>query len=985
MKVGDLFFALHADGARFSAEAQAEAQKAGDAAGKTLGARIARSAKLALKGGLTFLSAGAALATKGMLELDDAVAQFQADTGATAEEAKAARVAINEMSSRNLQPVKEIGAALAKVRTDMGLTGKEAEDTTEAFLHFAEATGQDAAESVLAFDDILDNWGLTAADSQEIMDKLIVSHQKYGGAIDKNQATLAKLAPAMRAANFEIDDAIALIGLFGSKGLDADQATAAFSKALTKVKSPEELQRLIDDIAATEDPFQRAEKAAQLFGARAGAKLANALGGVDFKSYAIGVDEARGATEKAAAAITSTWGARAQLFFKNVTAGVVGLGSSFGPVLTGLASFVSLAGALGGTKLGEALAGGLGKVLAKAGVSDLISTAVKGGVAKAGVVVGGVFERAFAGAAKLGRAVGGAFDAIASSGLVKRAAAKVGAIWTGAMLVASKVGSALADVFTKLPGMGMVRSAVLGSAIKIGTLQGTAMGTAAGAAFRLAMVGAIAGIANEIAPAVVKMGRDLGDQLRPSFLSDIGRAWSDWRKNTDWPLGQKNAPDWAKVGTETKEGTQGISDAALAGVKPMEELPGKVADDLRPIPAIVGAASEDTAAAFAGMGEAADDTADDIEGDTVAVGKATTNMWGVVVPKVSATADAWKQYRKDTKAAQDQALSDQLGFTSKALADLIGYESGVEDTTSGVYNAEHDAQVTKNRIIILQDQLSQARADHVAKGKKISAAEQADFENNRIAIEGEMQALQLHLAMIGDDIHRESKLQALLTSKDMRAGLTSQNANVRLSFESQRDKIIAALVDIQKKGGPAANAAGKELKKWLDPSNPLSPLHGSGLWGSNAGNAYIRGLTTSLSKDERIRSALLPIRGILFASSPPGPASPLHFIDKWAERTGAVFPASLAGGIIAGIGRVSAAVGRVAAPLMAPFGAPSIGAPNVALGASSQGVAVGTSGTVAAPSGGNQYVLNVHGDIRAPDEASVLRTLQRLSAVTVPA
>src|SRR5438045_2907705 len=85
---------------------------------------------------------GRALATKGMRELDDGVAQFTADTGATAEEAKAARAAINEMSSRNLQPVKEIGAALAKVRTDMGLTGKEAEQTTEAFLHFATATGQ---------------------------------------------------------------------------------------------------------------------------------------------------------------------------------------------------------------------------------------------------------------------------------------------------------------------------------------------------------------------------------------------------------------------------------------------------------------------------------------------------------------------------------------------------------------------------------------------------------------------------------------------------------------------------------------------------------------------------------------------------------------------------------------------------------------------------------------------------------------------------
>ena len=78
------------------------------------------------------------------------------------------------------------------------------------------------------------------------------------------------VAPAMRAANMSIDDGIALLNVFGAKGLDAGQASAAFAKALTKVKSPKELQDLITDISNTKDPFERAAKAA--------ARLATSIG-----------------------------------------------------------------------------------------------------------------------------------------------------------------------------------------------------------------------------------------------------------------------------------------------------------------------------------------------------------------------------------------------------------------------------------------------------------------------------------------------------------------------------------------------------------------------------------------------------------------------------------------------------------------------------------------------------------------------------------
>jgi phage-related minor tail protein len=288
--------------------------------------------------------------------LDTATASFAAEVGATAEEAESAQRSIGALYKTNLASFDEIGTTLSALRTQMGLTQDEAEATAQSMLDFALATGQDGASAVSAFDDILDSWGLTAADAAGLMDQLIVSHQKFGGSVDANQATLAALAPAMKAANMNIDDGISLLNLFGAKGLDANTASAAFAKALTKVKSPKELQDLIADISATEDPFIRSQKAADLFGARAGAKLANALAGANLDDYAVSITDAAGATQAAADTIESSATNQIQLALKGIGGTLAEVGQNFGPFIMGFSMLLptltpiitSLGAALGG-------------------------------------------------------------------------------------------------------------------------------------------------------------------------------------------------------------------------------------------------------------------------------------------------------------------------------------------------------------------------------------------------------------------------------------------------------------------------------------------------------------------------------------------------------------------------------------------------------------------------------------------------------------
>lgn len=364
MQIADVYARLLLDDKeaerQLTQDLPAAAEKGGTQAGSRFGGKMGTALKAtvgALAGGI----AGAmfSAASQGALQLNDAVSSFQAATGATAEEAKSAQSAIADLYKTNLQGFDEIGSVLATLRTDLGLTQEEAEAAADSFLEFATATGQDGAQAVSAFDDILDAWNLDATAAAGIMDQLVVSHQKYGGSVEESQAALASLAPALQAANLGVDDGIGLLNLFASSGVDSSTAVTAMQKALTKVKSPEELKALIEDISATEDPFERATKASDLFGARAGAKLAQALQKGNIEDFIVSLEEASGASAEAAAAIEGSFGNQAQLLLKNFGGTLAEVGSNFGPLLLGFSSLLPMA-----TPIFTAAGSALGGILA---------------------------------------------------------------------------------------------------------------------------------------------------------------------------------------------------------------------------------------------------------------------------------------------------------------------------------------------------------------------------------------------------------------------------------------------------------------------------------------------------------------------------------------------------------------------------------------------------------------------------------------------
>ena len=451
LKLLDAFIAIGGDASDFDRvvdQSEAKAKKAGDRIESAFSPRRVIGA-LATATGAVF-----GLMAKGGIELNETLTNVQARSGAVGAQWDAMSTAIQRQNRRTTLSLQEIGDGVAAIKTDLGATADEVGLASDRLTDFGLVANESFQAAVLGADDLRDAYQLTLAQTLSVLDALVASRQKYGGSLTDNRAALIALAPALTAANLGWQDGIELINLFNAAGVDAAAIPVALQRALTQVHSPYELKALIADISATEDPFLRAEKAAELFGARAGAKMAAALapGRGALEDYAITADESAGSVDAAARKIDSSWRRTLDLIVQNVTGFLAEMGNTTGPVLAFAGSIGSaFAGlALMFPGLAPKLAGGLRTMFAR-----ILPTAVAGGSAM-GTAAGLAFAAGFAAAAVV--VVADVFDYASNTSGEKQAAADaVSSLGTASL---EALMAARADIKTRLDSANQVWSPI---------------------------------------------------------------------------------------------------------------------------------------------------------------------------------------------------------------------------------------------------------------------------------------------------------------------------------------------------------------------------------------------------------------------------------------------------------------------------------------------------------------------------------------------
>jgi len=303
--------------------------------------------KLGLAIGAGLAAAGAAVGAvvvqgvKATAELDEQLSQFQASTGATADEVEAVRKITQELYKVNTDSYEDIVATADALKKAMGMSVDEIEQYQQKYMDYAKTTGQANADVVGAIDDISDAWGLTLEESAKSMDMLKKSNAEYGTDLVGVQSALQNVAPAAKALGMSFEETNGYMNLFAASGLDASASVTAFSKAVKTVESPEQFKKMVDDIQAISDPTERAQKAIELFGSKAGISMANVLdGSVNLEEFIITMDEAAGTVDAASAAFDGNFNVQLELTKKMFMGLVQELGEKFMPALMMLLSWV---------------------------------------------------------------------------------------------------------------------------------------------------------------------------------------------------------------------------------------------------------------------------------------------------------------------------------------------------------------------------------------------------------------------------------------------------------------------------------------------------------------------------------------------------------------------------------------------------------------------------------------------------------------------
>lgn len=298
--------------------------------------------------GLAALSAGLAMGIKSTNELNQHMANFSAQTGMMGEEAEKAKRLVQDLYKVNEDSYQDLVGTITALRTELQASTDEMELYTQGFLDFAKVTGQDDVQAVENLSRVIKAWNLDISDSEEVMDALLAVKRETGAEIVALQQNMAAAAPAMRALGMNWKEGAAYLGMLEAAGIKGQAAVSAFNYATRQVESPEQLRKMIEDMTKIEDPTLRAQAAAEIFGARAGPQMAQAIGQgkIGLHELMAAIEESEGIVSEASAAYDDNFNVKFALYRKQIEGTVQELVEGLGPAITTTASIVTASAAV---------------------------------------------------------------------------------------------------------------------------------------------------------------------------------------------------------------------------------------------------------------------------------------------------------------------------------------------------------------------------------------------------------------------------------------------------------------------------------------------------------------------------------------------------------------------------------------------------------------------------------------------------------------
>lgn len=233
-------------------------------------------------------------------EFDEGYDNVVKATGATGEAAEKLAASYKKVTKSVVGDFGTMGAALGEVNTRFGFTGQKLEDATVQFMKFADITGSDAVTAVQLVSRAMGDAGIESDQYSQVLDELAIAAQASGISVDKLTENLTKYGAPMRALGFDTKEAIAIFSQWEKAGVNTEIAFSGMKKAISNWSKEGkdarvEFKKTLDEIASTPDIAEATTKAIEVFGAKAGPDLADAIKGGRFE-YSKFLDLLEGST-----------------------------------------------------------------------------------------------------------------------------------------------------------------------------------------------------------------------------------------------------------------------------------------------------------------------------------------------------------------------------------------------------------------------------------------------------------------------------------------------------------------------------------------------------------------------------------------------------------------------------------------------------------------------------------------------------------------
>ena len=215
-------------------------------------------------------------------EVDEATDNLAKTTGATGEDLKALEAQYQHLASTIPTSLEDAAAAVGEVNTRLDLSGEAAGQAAEQILKFAAVTGSDVTAATDGAQKAMAAWSLSAETLPGVLDVAAKAAQETGTGVDNLFSLLASNSATLRDVGLGFSDAAMFLANLDKNGIDASAAMTGLKKAFvegaeTGRSTQEVLQALQETMLAAGSSAEANAAAMELFGAKAGPQLADAI------------------------------------------------------------------------------------------------------------------------------------------------------------------------------------------------------------------------------------------------------------------------------------------------------------------------------------------------------------------------------------------------------------------------------------------------------------------------------------------------------------------------------------------------------------------------------------------------------------------------------------------------------------------------------------------------------------------------------------